>query len=177
VGNERADLEALQKRIADLERREAEAREKLGLYERIFDALPDLVAAKDGAARLLFANRAYREFYGLKSEAVAGRTEEELGLAGASRRAEWTQRSFAGNLMDIPSEDLRRHDGLSLAFHILCAPLSDERGAPAGAVESARAIRGDDPRRGSGALHRPRYLGGEEGRGAAPGRRGAVPGF
>jgi PAS domain S-box-containing protein len=58
------------------------------LASQILDAVPNLVFAKDRAGRYTMVSRSYVEAYGNTSEAVLGRTDEELGVS-AELAAEW----------------------------------------------------------------------------------------
>jgi rsbT co-antagonist protein RsbR len=134
------EIEELRRRVEAMERREAELSSRLSFYEQVLDTLPDHLIVKDGAQRILYANRAACEYRGVTPEAVLGKTEAELGWPSAATRAEQDAQVLGGTLVDIPAEVITRHDGADTKFHSVRVPLRDAQGEIGGVLSSARGI-------------------------------------
>ena len=63
---------SVQRDITERKRAEQKLRETTDLYQQILDAIPDLVLCKGPQSRIIYANRAFREYYGMTLEQVHG---------------------------------------------------------------------------------------------------------
>ncbi|HEU4412001.1 MAG TPA: PAS domain S-box protein [Polyangiaceae bacterium] len=137
--------EALRRRLAELEQVEAELRGRLALHEQIQGCLPDLISVKDANRRILFANKAFCDFYGKTLEQIRGLTEAELtGADRSERHGEQDGQVFeAGIFVNIPSETLERYDGKVMHFHTVRCPVRDGAGKVARVIICSRGIQAD----------------------------------
>ena len=87
-------------------------------YRQILDAIADMVLVKGAQSRILWANRAFRDYYGMSNE-------ELLNIIDASfsppdHTAQYVRDDAhvfeTGAVLDIPEEPVTRHDGLVQVF-------------------------------------------------------------
>lgn len=111
-------------------KRERELLDQKEVYRQILDAIADMVLVKGKGSRILWANKAFRDYY--------GKTNEQLrDLIDASfNQVDYTEQYVrddlhvytTGEVLDIPEEPVTRFDGLVQIFHTVKSPLRDEHG-------------------------------------------------
>lgn len=121
---------------------EDELIERTEIYRQILDAIADMVLVKGAGSRILWANRAFCEYYGM--------TNEELRniIDAPFNEPDYTQQYIrddqkvytTGCTLDIPEEPVTRHDGVEQVFHTVKSPLRDEHGAVRMTVGVSRNI-------------------------------------
>ncbi len=96
-----------------------------GFYEEVLDAISDLVLVKGPRSRLVWANRAFRDLYGLTNEALAeiidgdqADPDDTLQYVRDDHRVFATQEK-----VDIPSERITGADGSTSFWHTIKMPL------------------------------------------------------
>lgn len=154
IGNEETFIseeqdEELRQRIAELSRRadelqrsEEQLRERVAMYEHILDAITDMVLVKGPHSRILYANRAFRDFYGMTLEQLQGMIDAPFN------EPDYTQQYIkddalvfsSGRTLDIPEEPVTRHDGKVSYFHTVKSPLFDGGGRVTKTVGVSRDI-------------------------------------
>jgi rsbT co-antagonist protein RsbR len=119
------ELDAVRRKLADAEQREAALKTQLALHTEIQDHLPDLISVKDDSLRFVYANKAFREFHGKTLEQIVGTTESALESAELAERHREHDRNVlsSGIFVNISSELLQRHDGRVAHFHTVRSPV------------------------------------------------------
>jgi rsbT co-antagonist protein RsbR len=145
-------LDALRRRLAELEKTERELRARLALHEQIYDCLPDLVSVRGEDRRIVYANKAFCEFHGKGPDEIVGLSDDELeGVEHAARHREQDGQVLeVGIFVNIPSETLSRHDGRVVHFHTVRCPMRDASGRVTMVVVCSRGIQADAPVSASG---------------------------
>lgn len=120
------DEETLEQKVARLERSEAKLREQQEMYIQILDSIMDMILVKDETSHILYANRRFRDFYGMTLEQLQGIIDAPFN------KSEYTEQYLVddayvistGNVLNIPEEPVTRHDGVVRYFHTIKSPLS-----------------------------------------------------
>lgn len=120
-------------------------------FRRILDAIDDLVLVKGDRSRLLWANRSFREYYGM--------TNEELRdiIDGAHSDPDDTvqyvrddHRVFTtGKKLDVGSEPVTNGDGETNYFHTVKTPILSDEGDVIATVGVSRRRPDGDPGEGT----------------------------
>jgi len=94
-------------------------------FAEVLDAMDDLVLVKGPSSRLLWANRAFREYYGLDNETLRSiidgpqsDPDDTLQYVRDDRRVFVERRCI-----DVPCEPVTRHDGETGLFHTVKCPI------------------------------------------------------
>src|SRR5215470_20147040 len=66
------ELEAMRARISELEAAEEKLRESEAMHRQILDACADLILCKGPKSRIVYANKAFRDFYGMTMDELRG---------------------------------------------------------------------------------------------------------
>ena len=109
-------------KAADIERRMLEQRE---MYQQILDAISDMVLVKGEKSRIVWANRAFRDYYGMSNEQLRDIID------AAFNEPDYTQQYIkddlevftTGQTLNIPEEPVTRHDGTVRIFHTVKSPI------------------------------------------------------
>lgn len=89
------------------------------LFQAILDAIPDMVLCKGPVSRIVYANQAFREYYGMSN------AELQDMIDAPFNEPDYTQQYIAddlrvfttGETLDIPHEPVTRFDGQVALFH------------------------------------------------------------
>ncbi|HEY3329727.1 MAG TPA: ATP-binding protein [Capsulimonadaceae bacterium] len=111
-------------------------------FRRILDAMPDLVLVKGPGSRILWANRAFCEYYGmtpseLRSLIDAPFVEPDYTLQYVLDDARVFE---TGEVLDIPVEPVTSGSGVVRSFHTIKAPICDPQGTVLFSVGTSRDI-------------------------------------
>lgn len=102
--------------------------ETKAFYELLLDAVPTRIAAVDANERVLYWNRAYREWFG---SGEIGRTiAEAVGPSRYAAVSPQIRRALAGETVHFETQIVR--DGRRYALDITYAPMRDARGGVSG---------------------------------------------
>jgi PAS domain S-box-containing protein len=123
--------------VSERKRNEAErkqAEESLRVreqqYHQILDSIADMVFVKEPGSRLVWANKAFRDYYGMTLDELQGTIDASFNEPDYT--LQYVQDDacvFAtGQLLEIPEEPVTRHDGVVRLFSTIKAPIYDERG-------------------------------------------------
>ena len=114
-------------------------------YEQILDALDDLVLVKGPKSRLLWANRAFREHYGMTNEALRGLIDAPFSEPDHTQQyvKDDSHVFETGRRLDIPEEPVNRHDGEVHIFRTVKHPQLDLNGDVVGTFGISRDITGE----------------------------------
>lgn len=109
---------------------ELKAREGDLRFRQVLDAIPDLVLVKGPGSRIYWANKAFREYYGMSNEELHGIIEAEFALPDQTPKyvKDDSYVFNTGRVLEIPQELVRGHSGEVRIFHTVKSPLRDENG-------------------------------------------------
>lgn len=96
-------------------------------FVQILDSIPDMILIKGQHSRLIWANRAFRDYYGMSNTELRGLIDAPFN------EPDYTQQYVkddayvfnSGKILDIPIEPVTRHDGLVRNFHTVKSPIFD----------------------------------------------------
>lgn len=132
-----ADNRLLRQRIAELEalQREREATTRaqstdIAMYRQAFDAVVDLVFIKDSVSRLVYANKAFCDYYGRSLDELQGTVEstphEAIEVQAYLR--DDAQVFATGQTVVNPHQAMTAHDGSTRLFSTIKSPIRDAEG-------------------------------------------------
>lgn len=115
---------------AELKKQESEATEREVLYQTILDAIPDMVLVKRQHSKIFWANKVFREYYGMTNQQLRDIIDAPFN------KPDYTQQYIKDDLyvmqsariLDIPCEPVKRHDGIERMFHTVKSPIFDGDG-------------------------------------------------
>lgn len=124
-------VEALHSRIADLEAQLAGLQLDATMYLQALDGISDLVLCKGAHSRIVYANKAFRSFYGMTLEEIQGLIDAPFAEPDYTQQyvkddAEVFQ---TGRTLTIPKEPVTRFDGEVHYFHTVKSALRNAAGA------------------------------------------------
>jgi PAS domain S-box-containing protein len=100
------------------------------LFREVLEAIADMVLVKGEGSRILWANRAFREYYGMSNEELSDIVDAPFSPRDST--AQYVRDDAyvftTGHVLDIPEEPVTRHDGLIQIFHTIKSPVSDAQG-------------------------------------------------
>ncbi|MFO7682693.1 MAG: GAF domain-containing protein [Chloroflexota bacterium] len=96
-------------------------------YQQILDAITHMVLVKGSESRIVWANKAFREYYGMSNEVLqnlidAPFNEPDYTLQYVKDDAYVYE---TGTVLDIPEEIVTRYDGHEGLFHTVKSPIYD----------------------------------------------------
>lgn len=96
-------------------------------FGQILDAMGDLVLVKGPDSRLLWANQAFCEFYGMSNSQLKGIIDATFREPDHTQKfvKDDTQVFTTGKILDIPEEGVNRFDGTVRIFHTVKTPIFD----------------------------------------------------
>jgi rsbT co-antagonist protein RsbR len=131
------EMEVLRHQVANLEAllasrnqtiAAASARERM--YTHALDAISDMVLVKGAQSRIVYANRAFRDYYGMTNEQLADLVDAPFN------EPDYTQQYIkddahvfgTGETLHIPDEPVTRFDGVVRRFQTVKSAIRDEAG-------------------------------------------------
>lgn len=129
------DVTAL--KLSELERTRSEQR-----YQQVLDAISDLVVVADPKARVLLANKAFREVYGISSAEVSSDAALPPLLDEAALQSfAHTARVFAtGEVLEAEDQVVVHQDGRKLHLHTVRSPVFNSQQQVEMVVSVARDV-------------------------------------
>lgn len=115
-------------RVIERTRAQEQTRKTERLYHQVLDAITDLVVVKSRGSRIRWANRAFREYYGiLPGEETGSGTIGTEHPEYTSRYLEADNYVFeTGQTHQIQAEPVKRHDNEVRLFHTVKSPIFDD---------------------------------------------------
>lgn len=112
------------------------------VYRQILEAIADMVLVKGPGSRIVWANRAFREYYGMSNAELTNIIDAPFSPTDNTARfvRDDTHVLSTGEVLDIPEEPVTRHDGVIQVFHTVKSPLLNQRGEVALTVGVSRNI-------------------------------------
>ncbi|MFP4437144.1 MAG: PAS domain S-box protein [Chloroflexaceae bacterium] len=142
------EIAFLQGRIADLERQlqdqqdiEQELRGQVELYRQTLDALPDMVLIKGLQSRILYANKAFRDCYGMSMEQL--RDLIDAPFVDPDYTQQYVKDDEYVFTHEQPlqiAEEITRHDGTLLSVETSKLPVFNAAGQVAQVVAVIRDV-------------------------------------
>ena len=132
-----ANQDITERKSAEIALRESEQR-----YQQILDAITDMVLVKGEKSRIVWANRSFRDYYGMSNEQMrdmidAPAVEPDYTLQYIKDDAYVYE---TGNILSIPEEPVTRFDGQLFPFETVKAPIRDINGRVVMTVGVSRDI-------------------------------------
>jgi PAS domain S-box-containing protein len=108
--------------------REPELNERV--FRQVLDAISDCILVKGPQSRILWANRAFRELYGMSNEQLRNLIDAPFSDPDYTERYLRDDRYVfeTGRSLEIPEEPAKRHDGVEVYFNTVKSPITDENG-------------------------------------------------
>jgi two-component system NtrC family sensor kinase len=128
--------------ITALKRAEREKIEAEDTHRQILDAMPDMVLVKGPQSRPEWANKAFRDAYGMTNEQLRGVIDAPFVEPDQTQQYVTDDRRVfeTGASVDIPEEPISRHDGTVRTFHTVKSPIFDAAGQVIKTVGVSRDI-------------------------------------
>lgn len=136
-------LTVLQQQVSQLEQQLSQVKVQLGeaeqlgqhsratveLYSNMLDAIPTMVLCKAAHSRIVYGNRAFRDYYGMTQEQLQGLIDSPIN------NPDYTQQYIqddayvfqTGNTLNIPEEPVTRHDGEVRWFHTVKSAIFNQQ--------------------------------------------------
>lgn len=126
------------RKVAEQALRESEAK-----YQQILDAIADMVLVKQENSRIVWANRAFRDYYGMSNAALQNLLDAPFN------NPDYTQQYLrddatvfkSGQSLEV-EEPITRHDGAVRQFNTIKSPIRNEAGEVILTVGVSRDITG-----------------------------------
>lgn len=127
--------------ISDRKKIEAAFQETQNLYQQILDAIPDFILCKGPESRIIYANKAFRDYYGMSLEAL-----QDI-IDAPHTKPDYTQQYiqddayvFNTGTSLITEEPVVRHDGEERIFSTIKSAIFDFQGQVIQTVGISRDI-------------------------------------
>jgi PAS domain S-box-containing protein len=104
--------------------------EQKEVYLQILDAIDDMVLVKGELSRIVWANKAFRDYYGMSNEQLRQIVDAPFNEAENTKQYVLDDRQVytTGQTLNIPAEKVTRHDGVVQLFNTVKSPLRDPEG-------------------------------------------------
>ncbi len=108
----------------------SKARDREKMYEQILDSIADMVLVKAAKYKIVWANKAFRDYYGMTNKQLqdivdAPFNEPDYTLQYIKDDAYVFE---TGEILEIPAEPVTRHDGEVRLFSTVKSPIRNEEG-------------------------------------------------
>jgi PAS domain S-box-containing protein len=105
-------------------------RENLEHSKQFLDAISDMVLIKGEKSRIVWANKAFRDYYGMDNEKLRGMIDASFNEPDYTQQyiKDDTYVFTTGKTLDIPSEPVTRFDKTVRYFHTVKSAILDESG-------------------------------------------------
>ncbi len=132
----------LENEIVVRKRAEGVLRETEETYRQILDSIADMVFVKERGSRLVWANKTFRDYYGMSIEELRGLVDAPFNEPTYTERYLQDDAYVfeTGKILDVPEEPVTRHDGKVSLFHTVKAPILGSGGHVVRMVGVARDI-------------------------------------
>jgi PAS domain S-box-containing protein len=116
--------------------------ERLKMQQQVLDTVSEAVLVKGPGSKILWANRAYREYSGCSNEELQGRLAAPCDATELTRAymRDDAQVFASGQPLDIPDEPVTRHDGVVQRWHTVKSPIFGPDGSVVATVGVSRDI-------------------------------------
>jgi two-component system NtrC family sensor kinase len=123
-------------------RAEQDTRRTQQTLEQILDAISDMIIVKAPGSRLLWANKAFREAYGMTNAQLQGIVDAPFVQPDYTQKYVRDDRQVfeTGRTLEVPEEPVTRHDGQVRTVHTVKSPIFDGAGQVVRMVAVCRDI-------------------------------------
>ncbi|WP_341738983.1 PAS domain S-box protein [Microcoleus sp. CAWBG640] len=131
-----------QRQLAEIDRTQQQLRESEQRYHQILDSIADMVLVKGPQSKILWANQAFRDYYGMSEEELQGIVDAHEANPDDTRPY-IKDDSFVfetGQTLAISEEPIVRHDGEVRLFSTVKTPIRNEDGQVTMTVGVSRDI-------------------------------------
>jgi rsbT co-antagonist protein RsbR len=121
---------ALTERIAALEAQLAALQLDAAMYLQALDSVSDMVLCKGPRAHIVYANKAFRDFYGMTQEQIQGLIDAPFAEPDYTQQyiKDDTAVFTTGQTLTIPEEPVKRYDGEVHLFRTVKSACRDATG-------------------------------------------------
>lgn len=112
------------------------------VYEQVLDAIPDLVLIKGPKSKICWANKAFRDFYGMTNAQLYDLIDAPFNEPDYTRQYVKDDATVfeTRKPLNIPSEPATRHDGVVRHFQTQKSPIFNEDGEVVLTIGTSRDI-------------------------------------
>lgn len=133
VRNKAGEITHYQGIVIDIsERKAAEQalRESENRYRQILDAITQMVLVKGEKSSIIWANKAFRDYYDMDNEALQGLIDASFNEPDHTQQYVRDDAYVfdTGQVLEVPEEPVTRYDGQVRLFHTVKSPIFDETG-------------------------------------------------
>ena len=116
--------------ITDLRNAVQGLRDAEEMYRQVLDSIADLVLVKGPKSHIRWANKAFREYYGMTNEQLLDVIDSPVNDPDFTEQYVKDDAHVfeTGRVLDIPKEPVTRHDGVVRYFHTVKAPILNSEG-------------------------------------------------
>lgn len=118
-------------RNVDFVKRQAERlRQGSSFFQQVIDAVEEFVLVKGPKSQLLWANKAFRDYYGMTNSELLGMIDAPFNELDFTQQYVKDDNFVFENAkpLHVPSEPVKRHDGVIRNFYTVKSPIFDEQG-------------------------------------------------
>ncbi|MEG3879267.1 PAS domain S-box protein [Microcoleus sp. herbarium7] len=119
-----------QQQLAEIERAQQQLRESEKRYHQILDSIADMVLVKGPQSKIVWANQAFRDYYGMSEEELQGIVDSPG--ADPDHTLQYVKDDTfvfeTGQTLQIAEEPATRHDGEVRLFSTVKTPIRNEDG-------------------------------------------------
>ena len=128
--------------ITELNQATDKLRESERMYAQILDSIGDMILCKGPQSRILYANKAFRDFYGMTMDQLRGIIDAPFNKQGYTHRylQDDAQVFRSGKPLNIPEEPVTQHDGQVFIFNTVKSPIFNAGGEVVQLVAVCRDI-------------------------------------
>jgi PAS domain S-box-containing protein len=125
-----------------IRRRELEFLQRQEVHRQILDAIADMVLVKGKDSRILWANKAFRDYYEMTNEQLRDLVDAPFNSVDYTLQyvRDDAQVFSTGETLEIPEEPVTRHDGVVQLFSTVKSAIRDETGTVRMTVGVSRDI-------------------------------------
>ncbi|MEA5507149.1 PAS domain S-box protein [Halotia wernerae UHCC 0503] len=111
-------------------------------YQQIFDAITDMVLVKGAKSRIIWANKAFRDYYGMSDEQLQDMIDAPFNKPDNTLQyiKDDAYVFETGQTLEIPQEPVIRYDGKVRLFHTIKSAIRNEQGQVVMTVGISRDI-------------------------------------
>ena len=112
------------------------------VHRQVLDAIADMVLVKGKDSRILWANKAFRDYYGMSNEQLRDIVDAPFNQPDYTQQyvVDDNQVFTSGETLEIAEEPVTRHDGLEQLFNTVKSAIRDEAGVVRMTVGVSRNI-------------------------------------
>lgn len=119
-----------QRQLVEIDRTQQQLRDSEKRYHQILDSIADMVLVKGPQSKILWANQAFRDYYGMSEEELQGIIDAPFNIPDYTRPyiKDDTFVFETGQTLAISEEPIVRHDGEVRLFSTVKTPIRNEDG-------------------------------------------------